>query len=105
VKIFEIEILSKLFLNNGLDDQIEILENSNSVIEFSGVGYFLTIKDKRLPIARMVLDSPDIQGNLGEVPVGYLAFVEASELMLECYSYDEEINSSHREKGFVYNAT
>lgn len=105
MKKFEIEILSKLLLDNCLEGHIQILESSNSVIYFSGVGYFLTIKDKRLPVKRRVLDCPDIQGKLGEVAVGYLAIIEASELMLECYSYDEEINSSHREKGFVYNAT
>ena len=105
MKKFETEILSKLLLNSGLEGLFELLENSKPIIEFSGVGYFLTIKDKRLPTQRYVLDSPNIHGELGGVQVGYLAFIETSELMLECHSYDGEINTSHREKGFVYTAT
>jgi hypothetical protein len=58
VKKFETEILSKLLFGRGLEVLFELLENSKQVIEFSGVGYFLTIKDLRLPTERFVLVSP-----------------------------------------------
>ena len=73
--------------------------------KFSGAGYFLTIKDTMLPKHRIVLDRPDIRGKLGGIDVGYLAFVENSELMLECYSYDQEILPKHRDQEFVRDAT
>ena len=104
VKEFETEILSKLLLANGLEELCKLVEKSTPVIDFSGVGYFLTIKDKGIPMERYVLDRPHIIGELGGVQVGYLAFIDSFELTLECYSYGEEINVSHREKGFVYTA-
>ena len=58
----------------------------NEVVESSSAGYFINIKNPTLPKNRMVLNSPDIQGKLGGIDVGYLAFVENSELILECYS-------------------
>ena len=77
----------------------------NEVVEFSGAGYFVTIKDSMLPKRRIVLDRPDIRGKLGGIDVGYLAIVENSELMLECYSYDQEILPKHRDQEFVRDAT
>ena len=65
----------------------------------------MTIKDPMLPKHRIVLDSPNIQGKLDGIEVGYLAFVENSELMLECYSYDQEILPKHRDREFVRDAT
>lgn len=74
-------------------------------IEYSGAGYFLTIKVKGLPKHRVVLDSPDIRGSLGSIEVGFIGFIEKSELTLECYSYDQEVLPEHRDQEFTRNAT
>ena len=105
MKKFEIEIIRQLLLDSDLEGLLPILDSPRAVVEFSGVGYFITVRNYRLPTTRRVLDSLDMRGKLGGVEVGYLAFIEASELTLECYSYGDEINSTHREKGFVQTAT
>jgi hypothetical protein len=53
-------------------------------IEYSGVGYFLTVRHESLPQRRIVLHEPFVVGQAGEVQGTYLAFIENGELMLEC---------------------
>lgn len=105
MKEFELNIIAELLEESELKNIDFSDATDNEVVEFSGAGYFLTIKNPALPQHRIVLDSPNIQGKLDGIDVGYLAFVENSELMLECYSYDQEILPKHRDKGFVRNAT
>jgi hypothetical protein len=52
-----------------------------------------------------MLDKPDIRGMLSEIEVGYIAFVENSELTLECFSYGQEFFPEHRDQEFVRDAT
>lgn len=105
MKEFERKIITGLLEESELKN-IALSETAdNEVVEFSGAGYFLTIKNPALPKHRIVLDSPDIRGKLGGIDVGYLAFVDNSKLILECYSYDQEILPKHRDEGFVRNAT
>jgi uncharacterized protein (UPF0248 family) len=105
MKEFERKIIGELLEMSGLRNIVLSREVENEVVEFSGAGYLLTIKDSILPKHRIVLDSPDIRGKLGGIDVGYLAFVENSELMLECYSYDQEILPKHRDQEFARDAT
>lgn len=105
MKEFERKIISKLLEMSGLKNIVLSGAADSEVVEFSGAGYFLTIKAPMLPKHLIVLDRPDIRGKLGGIDVGYLAFVENSELMLECYSYDQEILPKHRDQEFVRDAT
>ena len=105
MKDFELDIIKDLIKSSNLKamDINEVKFNSN--IEYSGAGYFINIKSSQLPKERVVLDKPNINGNLGGIEVGYIAFVENHELMLECYSYDQEITPLHRDKEFSRNET
>ena len=105
MKDFEQKIIAELLQKTELRSIPFSSTEDNEVLEFSGAGYFLTIKDLMFPKNLVVLDSPDIRGKLGGIEVGYLAFIENSELMLECYSYDQEIMPMHREQGFERDAT
>ena len=105
MKQFEREIIGELLEMTELKNISLPEESKTEELEFSGAGYFLTLKDPMLPKQRVVLDKPDIRGKLGGIDVGYLAFVENSELMLECYSYDQEILPKHRDQGFIRDAT
>lgn len=105
MKEFEQKIIAELLEVSELKNIALSEAADNEVVEFSGAGYFLTIKDPLFPKHRIVLDSPHIRGKLGGIEVGYLAFVENSELMLECFSYDQEILPIHRDQEFVRNAT
>jgi hypothetical protein len=54
--------------------------------DYSGVGYFVTVRHPDLPQRRVVLDQPSLSGSWNGVEGHYLAFVENCELMLECWS-------------------
>ena len=100
MKSFEREIINEL-LSGGESTANELSEQaSEEIVEFSGAGYFLTLKDAALPEDRVVLNNPDIRGQLDGIDVGYLAFIENHEFTLECYSYEKEISAVNRERGF-----
>jgi len=64
-----------------------VLEEAELVsYEYSGVGYFLTVRHPRLPKDRRVLSEPVVIGRVGEIEGGFLVFVQNAELMLECYT-------------------
>lgn len=105
MKEFEKTVIEELLQNSPMKNVVLSSPRAAGFLEFTGHGYFLTIQDPVLPINRVVLDSPDIQGKLGGVEVGYLAFVENAEPVLECYSYGQEISSNHRDQGFLRDAT
>ena len=54
--------------------------------EYSGAGYFVTVRHPVLPTARTVISKPIVIGTAGNIEGGYIVFVENRELMLECYS-------------------
>ena len=105
MKEFERQIIGELIEMSKIKNVSFSGSVDDEAVEFSGAGYFLTIKDYRLPKHRIILDAPDIRGKLGGIEVGYLAFVENSELKLECFSYDQELQPKHRDLEFVRDAT
>ena len=54
--------------------------------EYSGCGYFLTVKHGLVPKERVVCSATMVVARAGEVEGGYIAFLENGELMLECYT-------------------
>jgi hypothetical protein len=70
----------------------EVCSNGKLVgLDFTGHGYFLTLSSSDLPIERLVLDSPSVNGKVGELLTGFVVFVENNELTLECFAYGEDI--------------
>ncbi len=100
MKEFERAIIDELLL--GCESKAIVFpEKANEgIVEFSGAGYFLTLKDPAFSKSRVVFDKPDIRGQLDGIDVGYLAFVENHEFTLECYAYEQEISAENRELGF-----
>lgn len=85
----------------------EILVEAELVsYEYSGVGYFLTVRHSSLPVARTVISEPIVICRSGAVRGGHIVFVENGELMLECYSAGaEEIPETFREQHVVVSST
>lgn len=104
LKTFEREIIQELLGQSELASYSIPEKWGSESLEFSGVGYCLTLVDPILPKYRIVLDRPNIQGKLSDIDVGYVAFVENSKITLECNSVDQEIQPNHREQNFVRNA-
>jgi len=85
---FEVEALHHLVAPVlGAETTQNIVRDAQLVgYEYSGCGYFLTVKHGSLPSERIVCSAPIVVARAGEVQGGYLAFIENGELMLECYT-------------------
>lgn len=86
--LFEEEILRLLTTPVLGATSVEIIVFSAELVnyEYSGVGYFVTVKHSVLPAAQIVISKPIVIGTVGKVQGGYLVFIKNGELMLECYS-------------------
>ena len=85
-----IELLATDVLTARLVD--EVCSNGKLVsLDFTGGGYFLTLSSNDLPVERLVLDNPSVNGKVGELLTGFVAFIENNELTLECFAYGGEI--------------
>lgn len=73
---------------------------------YSGSGYFLTVKHPSLPSRRIVCSEPQVVGRFGNVQSGFVAFIENGELMLECHTWGEvDVPEHFRELSVVVTAT
>jgi hypothetical protein len=107
-KAFEIEVLRLLTAPAlGTTAVEDIVLNAELVsYDYSGIGYFLTVKHPVVPIARTVFSTPTIIGSSGMTQCGFLVFVESGELMLECYIAGAvEISENFREQHIAVCAT
>ncbi len=69
--------------------QLDLLRRAEKLdnYDYTGCGYFLTIKDVRLPSERLVLSNPPVVGSAGDVQAGFLVFLGEHELVLECHTW------------------
>ena len=97
IKESERIILSALISGSNCPS-IEVPQKNCEVdVDYSGAGYFLTYRSNNLPTKRYVLDTPKIHGWYGKTQVGFIAFVEDSEIMLECYTFTGDFSPEDRE--------
>ena len=92
LKRFEIDVLQRLGGQTLSAPQVVQLSEEGDLVslDFSGVGYFLTLRHRSLPDERVVLDKPTLSGTAGDLLTGFVAFVENGEVTLECCSYGGE---------------
>lgn len=74
--------------------------------DYSGSGYFLTVRHSDLPGRRIVCSEPQVVGRVGNIQGGFVAFIENGELMLECHTWGEvDVPANFRELSVVVTAT
>jgi hypothetical protein len=98
---FEVQALQLLLDPElGSSTTAQVVRDSELVgYEYSGCGYFLTVRHKLLPTKRIVCGDPIVDARSGDVRAGYIAFVENGELMLECYTAGAiEVPSDFRDR-------
>ena len=88
---FEIEALRLLLKPKLGETAVDILicEAEFVSYEYSGCGYFFSVKHPSLPNKRIICSEPSVIGRAGGVQSGFLVFIENGELMLECYTLSE----------------
>jgi hypothetical protein len=101
---FEIQVL-RLLVSPALSaEAVETIvrEAEFSSYNYSGSGYFLTVKHPSLPIKRIVCSEPHVAGRWRDIQSGFVAFIESGELMLECFTWGAvEVPESYREQSVV----
>lgn len=55
--------------------------------DYTGCGYYLTVKHESLPIERRSLSDPPVAGVAGDVQAGFVVYLGGGELTLECHTW------------------
>lgn len=105
--VFEGHVLRPLVVPTLGAETVEAIEREAELVsyDYSGVGYFLTVKHPSLPSERIVCSKPNVVGRSGNVQSGFLVFIENGELMLECHTCgDVDVPEDFREQHVVIEA-
>jgi hypothetical protein len=88
-KQFERKVVKALVSSHLPGDEVEaVLDGATFVsYDYTGSGYYLTVRHPSLPSARMVCDAPLLKGTSGKIVSGFVAFLENGELTLECHTW------------------
>jgi hypothetical protein len=107
MKEFEKQVIKVLLEAACLEALLDVLASApEEEFEYTGHGYFLTIRHPRLPTERRVLYAPMVAGRTSGVEeVGFIAFLENHEFMLECFGYDEGIPEDFRDRNVEIKVT
>lgn len=104
MKEFEKKIILELLSEANLM-KIKLPANESEIqIEHTGAGYYIGFQNHSIPKQRIVLDKPIISGYLGDVHVGFVAFIENSQFLLECYAFHERMPEDCRDNKFIPSA-
>lgn len=81
-----IRLMSSGALN---DDQLRLLEDEAQPVEYNytGCGYFLTVRHPTLPSVQRTLSDPAVVGTSGDIQAGFVVFLGDHELCLECHTW------------------
>jgi len=100
-KDFEKAVLSILLKDSFSDEGVEKIQNEAEFIsyDYTGCGYFLSVRNELLPKQRQVCDLPLVIGEYHDITCGFVVFLEGGELTLECHSWSEtEVPANFREQ-------
>lgn len=101
---FEIEVLRQLIAPKLEAEVFEKIIQASQGLDyhFSGSGYFLRVHHPELPTSRIVCTDPTVLGRHGTILVGFVVFVEHSELTLECHGWGlDELPLDFREQSLL----
>jgi hypothetical protein len=81
IRLMAAEVLSEGQLVHALE------ADHPSHYNYTGSGYFLTVKHASLPIEARALSDPPVVGSVGGVQAGFVIFLGNQELTLECHTW------------------
>jgi hypothetical protein len=98
---YEKKVLAILVSNTLSSEKLnETILNAEFIdYEYSGSGYYLSVRHPNLPFNRIVCDKPILMGKAENIECGFVVFLESNVLTIECHSWGElEIPQDFREK-------
>ncbi|MBC7923489.1 MAG: hypothetical protein H7Z75_20620 [Ferruginibacter sp.] len=105
---YEKKVLYLLKSDVLLPQQIEVIVSAGEFIgyEYTGSGYFLSIRHSSLIRERMVCHKPIVIGSADGISCGFIIFIENGELTIECHSWgDVDIPEGFRDRDVQVTAT
>jgi hypothetical protein len=100
-KEYETKVLRLLASGVLLPRQLDVLvrEGEFAGYEYTGSGYFLSIRHPSLPRERVVCHEPIVTGCADGISCGFVIFIENGELTIECHSWgDADIPEGFRDR-------
>ena len=104
---FESQVLHLLVAPKLGAEATDAIEREAKLVsyDYSGAGYFLTVKHPSLPSKRIVCDKPNVVGRSGNIQSGFVVFIENGELMLECFTWgDIDVPETFRDQHVIVEA-
>ena len=91
-KNFEIEAIRLLTANVLSAEALSQVEQALALddYEYTGCGYFATLRHESLPRDRVVCHELKVVGESRGITAGFIVFIENHELMLECHDWGRE---------------
>jgi hypothetical protein len=105
---FETQVLRFLAIPKLGEHVVSSIEQNAELVsyEYSGCGYFLTVKHPEIPLERIVCDKPFVSGLAQGIQAGFLIVIEKGQLMLECHELgDPTIPEDYRNFDVVVSVT
>jgi hypothetical protein len=108
LKDYEIKVLYLLASNVLSAQQLETLVSEGEFVEYdyTGCGYFLSIRHPSLPKDRIVCHEPLVTGRADDIICGFVVFIENHQLTIECHSWgDIDVPEDFRDRDVQVGAT
>jgi len=93
LELIQILVKGSPFAHEVIDNVINAKVVS---LDFTEVGYFLTLSHPKFPLERYVLNDPYVSGAFENEECGFLIFIENNELMIECHTSQDVLPKSFR---------
>ena len=86
---FEVEVISLLGKPSLDDSQLKSLAafTGSAEYEYTGSGYYLTLRMPTLPDVRETLSHPLVVGKADGIECGFVVFLERDKLTFECHTW------------------
>ena len=100
-KTYETKVIYLLAARALSPRQLEALVSEGGFVgyEYTGSGYFLSVRHASLPGERIVCDRPLLMGKADGIDCGFVIFIEDGRLTIECHSWGEiEVPEDYRER-------
>ena len=100
LKEYEIKVLYLLASGELSPQQLEGLIKEGEFVDYdyTGCGYFLSLRHASLPRERIVCHLPKLIGSADGVICGFVIFIESGELTIECHPWDADVPEWFRDR-------
>jgi len=97
---FERQVVRICLASELSADEVEAVLDAATFVsyDYTGSGYYLTVRHPSLPSARVVCDMP-LTGRSGNIVCGFVVFLENAQLTLECHTWGpQDVPADFRER-------